>query len=554
MTMKKITFLIITMLLPLIAMADAVEVDGIYYNLIAKGNAAEVTKSPSKYSGSVTIPSTISSGGVDYNVMVIGDEAFAGCLNLTSITMPNSITSIGFEAFASCTSLTSITIPNSVTSISNDAFISCTSLTSINIPNSVTSIPQRAFAACTSLSSITIPNSVTKIGEAAFSDCTSLTSITIPNSVTRIDKEAFQNCVSISSITIPNSVTSLGGYVFEDCSGLISVSIPNSVTSIGWYVFSGCTSLTSIIIPNSVTSLEQGAFQNCKSLSSITLSNSITSIGTNTFSGCTSLTSIIIPNSVTSIGNNALLNCTMLNSVTISNNITSIGEWAFAGCSQLTDVYCLAENVPYTYTNAFDNSYINFVTLHVPETSVAAYSNAEPWKNFKSIVGIDDGGTTQKCEKPSISYQNGKLTFSSETDGADFAYTINDDDVKQGNGAEVQLTATYTITVYAQKAGYINSDVATATLCWIDQEPTKEGIVDGIVNVPSRAIMISSEGGLLTINGAEDGTLIEVYKLDGTQAGASESKNGSARIYTNLQPGNIAIVKTDKKSFKVVIR
>ena len=484
MTMKKIIFLIITMLLPLIAMADAVEVDGIYYNLIAKGNAAEVTKSPSKYSGSVTIPSTISSGGVDYNVMVIGDEAFADCLNLTSITMPNSITSIGFQAFASCTSLTSITIPNSVTSISNDAFIGCTSLTSITIPNSVTSIPQRAFAGCTSLTSIIIPN---------------------------------------------------------------------SVTSIGWGVFSSCTSLTSIIIPNSVTSLEQGAFRNCKSLSSITLSNSITSIGTNTFSNCTSLTSISIPSGVTIIEDGAFSGCTSLTSISIPSGVTIIRSYAFGLCQLLTDVYCYAEEVPSTAADSFKDSYIAYVTLHVPDASVSAYSNAEPWKNFKSIVGIG-GGTVSKCEKPSISYQNGQLKMSCSTEGVEYVTDIVDADVRKYYDATISLTATYNISVYATKAGYINSDVATATLCWIDQEPTKEGIVDGIVNVPSRAIMISSDGGLLTINGAEDGTLIEVYKLDGTQAGVSESKNGSARIYTNLQPGNIAIVKTGKKSVKVVIR
>ena len=484
MTMKKITFLIITMLLPLIAMADAVEVDGIYYNLISKGNVAEVTNNPSQYKGSISIPSTISYKGVDYTVTAISAGAFAGYKELTSITIPNSVTSIGVQAFFYCQGLTSITIPNSVTSIGSSAFSHCTSLTSITIPNSVTSIDDMAFSNCTSLTSITIPNSVTSIGVQAFFNCQGLTSITIPNSVTSIGSSAFNNCTSLTSITIPNSVTSIGSTAFNNCTSLTSITIPNSVTIIESGVFSGCTSLTSISIPSGVT---------------------------------------------------------------------IIRSYAFGSCQILTDVYCYAEEVPSTAADSFKDSYIDYVTLHVPDASVSAYSNAEPWKNFKSIVGIG-GGTVSKCEKPSISYQNGQLKMSCSTEGVEYVTDIVDADVKKHYDATISLTATYNISVYATKAGYINSDVATATLCWIDQEPTKEGIVDGIVNVPSRAIMISSDGGLLTINGAEDGTLIEVYKLDGTQAGASESKNGSARIYTNLQPGNIAIVKTGKKSVKVVIR
>ncbi|MBR3974411.1 MAG: leucine-rich repeat protein, partial [Clostridia bacterium] len=106
---------------------------------------------------------------------------FVNCTSLTSITIPNSVTSIGDYAFWKCTSLTSITIPNSVTSIGRSAFKGCTSLTSITIPNSVTSIGSSAFEGCTSLTSITIPNSVTSIGYHAFAGCTSLTSITILN-------------------------------------------------------------------------------------------------------------------------------------------------------------------------------------------------------------------------------------------------------------------------------------------------------------------------------------------------------------------------------------
>ena len=196
-----------------------------------------------KYSGSTTevvIPDTIN--GV--SVIAILDRAFAYCDRLTSVTIPNSVTSIGDSAFYGCSSLTSVIIPDSVTSIGDDAFETCTSLVSITIPDSVTSIGSDAFRNCTSLASVIIPNSVTSIGNSAFSHCSSLTSIIIPDSVTNIGDSAFSYCGRLTSVTIPDSVTSIGDSAFENCTILTSVIIPNSVTSIGGDAFENCTSLT----------------------------------------------------------------------------------------------------------------------------------------------------------------------------------------------------------------------------------------------------------------------------------------------------------------------
>ena len=216
--------------------------------------------------GDLSLPSDV--GGKP--IRVIADRAFYNCTSLTSVTIPNSVTSIGDYAFWNCTGLTSITIPNSVTSIGDYAFYNCSSLTSATIGNSVTSIGNFAFGYCTSLTSVTIGNSVTSIGGYAFYLCTSLTNIIIPDSVTSIGTRAFESCSSLTSATIGSSVTSIGDLAFYNCTGLTSIIIPNSVTTIGSSAFSGCTGLTSATIGNSVTSIGNSAFQSCSSLVAIT--------------------------------------------------------------------------------------------------------------------------------------------------------------------------------------------------------------------------------------------------------------------------------------------
>ena len=390
------------------ASAETVEIDGIWYNLISKAKQAEVTSSGgTKYSGSITLPATVTYDGVAYSVTSIGSSAFNGCRSLTTITIPEGVTSIGSRAFLNCTSLTAINIPEGVTSIGDYAFSGCNGLTSITIPEGVTSIGSYAFKGCRSLTTITLPESVTSIGDWAFDGCTSLTTITIPENsqLTSIGKEAFGGCSSLTSITIPEGVTNIGERAFYDCTSLTAINIPEGVTSIGDYAFSGCNGLTSITIPEGVTSIGSYAFKGCRSLTTITLPESVTSIGDWAFDGCTSLTAInipegvtsigdeafcrcsgltviTIPEGVTSIGDGAFYDCSSLTSITIPGSVTSIGYSAFSYCPELTDVYCYAEKVPSTETNAFNGSYIEYATLHVPASAVNEYKNTAPWSGF----------------------------------------------------------------------------------------------------------------------------------------------------------------------------
>ena len=313
---------------------------------------------------SITIPNSVTS---------IGVSAFNNCSGLTSITIPNNVTGIGDYAFSGCTGLTSVTIPNSVTSIGEAAFAYCRGLLSVRIDNSVTSIGNKAFYECSSLSSLSIGNNVTSIGNEAFYNCRSLlTSITIPNSVTSIGHSAFYNCFVLSSVIIGNNVTSIGNHAFYNCCGLKSITIPNSVTSLGNYAFYACEGLTSVTLGNSVESIGSEAFRGCSGLTSVTLGNNVESIGEYAFSGCSSLPSVTIPNSVTSIGISAFSYCSSLTSITIPNNVTSIGNYAFDGCRNLKSV-TFGSNMSVIGAGAFYNcSSLKSVTIPESVTKIGS--------------------------------------------------------------------------------------------------------------------------------------------------------------------------------------
>ena len=547
--MKKQSFItiLLTVLMSMVgakAFAHDIKVENadgvtIYYNYGSDGTELIVTHKDNfntgVYRGAVVIPEEVTYMNRTRKVTSIGEGAFAYCSGLTSVTVPSSVKTIGEKAFYYSKNLTSVTIGNSVTSIGESAFEDCSSLTSLIIPNSVTSIGENAFGGCSSLTSVTIPNNVTTIGRYTFGGCSRLTSVTIPNSVTSIGDYAFSNCSSLTSVTIPNSVTSFGQNAFIKCSSLSSVTIGNSVTSIGRSTFESCSRLISVTIGNSVTSIGSYAFYNCSSLTSVTIPNSVISIGASSFNGCSSLSS-----------------------VTIGNSVTSIGSYAFLDCN-LPVVISLIEN-PFNIGGCFSINTINNATLYVPLGTIDKYKATPGWKNFLFIeegTGPGGGGETpetKKCATPTIGYKNGKLTFNCDTEGATCQSTITDTDITSYSSNEVQLGVTYNICVYATKAGYENSDVATATLCWIDVEPKTEGITNIVSNVRARAILIQSSGSQLTISGAEEGTAINVFDISGRLAGSTKASSEITTLNTSLQSGDIGIVKIGDKAVKILAK
>ena len=218
-------------------------------------NFAHIFGAPSFHSyGYKYIPDSLTSVSVTGG-STVAENAFSGCTNLTSITIPNGVKRIEHSAFASCSSLTSFTIPESVTDIETAAFDSCIGLNSINIPDSVVSIGEDAFLSCVSLTSVSISDSVTSIGDYSFSNCIKLDSITLSNSVTAIGDGAFNNCTSLVSVTLSNSLKSIGKYAFFGCP-IVTVVIPESVTSIGDEAFENSESMEKVYYMGNTASWE----------------------------------------------------------------------------------------------------------------------------------------------------------------------------------------------------------------------------------------------------------------------------------------------------------
>ena len=815
----------------------------------------------------VEITDLVIPNGVDS----IQPYVFANCTNINSISIPNSVVSIGDFAFSNCYDVFDVELSGSIKTIGRYAFANCSNIGELILPNGVSKICKGAFAGCHKISSLTISSSVSTIEEGAFSNCSSLASIHVDagntiydsrdNSNAVIEKESNRLILGCLATIIPQSVNSIGNNSFSGCKNLSNIEIPSNVERIGDYAFQYCSSLVHVVIPNNTIEIGHGAFSNCIGLESIELPESVTSIGEYVFSNCNSLIEMKLPKNISVIPSGCLRNCEKLTTIYLGPNVSEIHYNAFSNCQELMDIYCYAEDVPSTNTYAFEGSYIEYTTLHVPYGSVSMYKNTNPWNYFKSILTIDGtqktfkitykidgeeyktfevkegeditpepaptkdgytfsgwseipetmpahdviitgsfipnnytltyiidneeyktttiaydttiipeteptkegytfsgwkglpttmpahdvivigtftintykliyqvdgleyksynveygasitpetepvkegftfsgwseipatmpahdvvvtgaflytltyivdgeiyktyfvaGGTPitpepsptkegytfsgwsympptmpasdvvvmgtfkintytltymvdgekyksydieynaiitpepeptkagytfsgwseipetmpahdvtvtgsftkdilGKCATPTISYVNGEVTFNSETEGVTFIYDtdIEDEDIIGGIGNKIQFSVTYHISVYAQKEDYYDSDVATATLCWIDVEPAAEGITDedAVTEVKALPVLIQTQGGTVTIQGAAEGTPIAIYDVSGKQYGSALSEKDRTTISTSLQPGTIAIVKIGEKSVKVAIK
>ena len=252
---------------------------------------------------------------------------------------------------------------------------------------------------------------------------------------------------------------------------------------------------------------------------------------------------------MTCIGEWAFLGCTGLTSITIPSSVTSIGSEAFSGCKNIENVYCYAETVPSTETDAFKEAYIEYATLHVPESAINAYKTTKPWSAFGTFKTLEGTGVEKnKCETPTIAFIDGKLTFSCATEDVKYESEVKCSDVSKYYTNEISLAACYDISVTAMKTGYVNSDIATAKLYWL----TSSGSLDSSINAAkTRGVIIQSADGFVTISGLDSSEQVDFYSSDGKALGSAKAMGGTATFAA--QSGSVVVAKIGKESVKIAV-
>lgn len=502
--MKK---LILTCLLVLAAAAGMAQetavIDGVKY-LLDGGKASVMQQSG--LTGDIVIPETVRHDNTDYTVITVQSNAFKGN-EITSISLPNTVSVMGEACFESCSRLESVTLSAGLTSLGNSCFYDCRNLASVTLPEGIEELGYQCFYGCTSLESVVLPGSLRTIGNNCFYDCSALKSVTFGGSIGALPEKCFYGCTSLESIALPEGVKELGENCFYRCSNLASVTLPGSILSLGSDCFISCTSLSSITLPEGLEMISGRCFYRC-----------------------TSLTSIKLPRSLNYIGGSC-----------------------FANCSYLTDVTCQWDTPTGVDadTDIFENIYTE-CRLHVPVGSTSAYMSTEPWSAFKYVVEADGQVVDPvRCATPVITYGDNGLVFSCETEGAEYHYSITASDaVKDGFSADgrIPLGASYVISVYASAAGCVNSDVAKATLCFIDAELN----TSGISLTGQRGVVLSTSRGSVTISGLADGEQATLYSLGGMVLSSGKAVGGSVTLNAGSAAG-VAVVKIGGSSIKVML-
>ena len=345
-------------------------------------------------------------------------------------------------------------------------------------------------------------------------------------------------------------------------------SIPESVVSIDDYSFGANRFIKRLIFNDNIEELpESFLYGDHGSLKYLKLSDKIKVIHGRCLYDKSSLEEIILPKSLEEVKKDpsfsyyglptSLLTVTISNSK-IANYVYTLKPslYVFSRFEKLENLHVKDNNPAAIDDNIFTEGQYFTINLYVPKGTKEIYKNLDGWKNFYNIIEENSEATKkEKCLTPSISYENGRLSFVSETEGTECVATISDNDVKTHYGNEISLTTTYTVNVYATKKGYENSETVTATLCWIEcTEKHGSEESNGVINIPSNPVLIQSQTSIITISGLTDGTVVSAYSVDGKEVGDTTTINGTATINTSLQRGDMVIIKIGTKSVKVIVK
>lgn len=287
--------------------------------------------------------------------------------SVTSITIPEGVTTISSAALRNFKLLTSITIPDSVTSLEPGALSGCTALTSAVLADGLT-VLESTFSGCTALTSVTLPSEVTHL-TSTFSGCTALTSVVLPQSIVALTR-TFQGCTSLASIDLPENVTTLTG-TFDGCTSLTTVGLPAGLTQIGADTFVGCTGLLNIdFLPDGLLLIGDRAFRNCSGVTELALPTTLVSIGLSAFENCTGLSELAFPTTLVSIGLSAFENCAGLTSLVIPESVTQIGDGAFWRCQNITSL-----SVPDRFLASLANIGLDYNAQLATDALIAGIAN-----------------------------------------------------------------------------------------------------------------------------------------------------------------------------------
>lgn len=407
------------MLIWIVPNAYAIAIDGIQYSLIPKAKIAEVITSVDNNPEEIIIPQTVSFENVEYTVTTIWDAAFASKKKLKTVILPKVMTSIGNSSFSGCSALTTIIMPETLNVIGENAFKNCSKLQSIEIPQGLSVIESGAFDGCLSLNAVHIKDikswcNITfsyydsnplSYAKKLYINNEEITDLVIPDEIIAINAYAFNSFENLKSVTLPIGLLKIGYSAFNGCKSLIAVHISDisawcnidfsypqwsNPLHYAHHLYLNGNEINNLDIPYGITSIHDYTFSNCYGVSTISLPSSISSIGAESFYNCLSLNNINIPNSVIFIDTDAFYCSQKVKEIVLGSGINKINSHVFRKCQQITDVYCYNVDVPQTQADVFEDSYIEYATLHIPGESIELYKANEPWKKFGNIVPLTD--------------------------------------------------------------------------------------------------------------------------------------------------------------------
>ena len=469
---------------------------------------------------------------------------------------------------------TSIEINEGTRGVAGGAFSQCFGLTSVTIPNSVTSIGYMAFSDC-GLTSVTIPNSVTTIGNSAFSNCSRLTSIYIPESVTSIGDNAFAYCSSISRIDCMAATPPLV-YISTFSSSIYSKaiiyvplgSIDLYKSADYWKEFttirhSGYVEVKSISFDKATVEIEEGDMMKL----AVTVSPEDATDKTISWKSSNETIATVNDGVVTAIKpGTATITATSICTPAVTATCKIVVTEKYVSVTGIALDKTKAEmaegeTLKLTATISPDDATDKTITWTSSNESVATVNNGTitAVKEGKAIITAKAGEMTASCEitvihtdqcaAPVITYTDGKLQFACETAGAEYMYTLTASDAKSSfakSAGSVDLTACYDITAYAVAEGYKNSEQVTATLYWINGSD----VSTNINQTEMRGVMATCSGGIITVSGLTDGETVMFYNANGALLYAGAAQNGTISYAPSAY--GVIIVKIGKTSIKVV--